>query len=277
MENSNSMEQCRSSTDPQEGWQNIVWKLLASRHDNGYLLLKGMGVAWETGCLNIWSTMTMHQFTSFCFSTGKSYVLPKDRNSVIGPQEWMLCNDCFCNVYAYFLCRLMCTCVCHVHDAFVCMEEGGGGGWHLYCSAQLSMFNMEKCNRNIIIIIIILMNLLSTAVSDSCWNKMLMSLNYVCHAWLPLFQWGFGNLLWLFIYLLDCWFSHVEKMIMHMCAHAYTHTHTHTHHTHARTHARTQSNGVWEFHSHTRKVSCKLLRCCQTASKYSLLAKQPFI
>ena len=63
----------------------------------------------------------------------------------------MLCNDCFRSVYAYFLCKLVCTCIHHVHDAFVFVCLWGGG--HLYCSAHLSMFNMEKHYRNKIIII----------------------------------------------------------------------------------------------------------------------------
>ena len=70
-----------------------------------------------------------------------------------GVMYMMLCNDCFRNVYAYFLCRFVCTCIHHVHDAFVC----GKGGGHLYCSAQLSMFNMEKRYRNRLIIMMMMM------------------------------------------------------------------------------------------------------------------------
>ena len=45
----------------------------------------------------------------------------------------MLCNDCFHNVYAYFLCRLVCPCIHHVHDALVCVGDGSG-----ICLVQLN-------------------------------------------------------------------------------------------------------------------------------------------
>ena len=42
-----------------------------------------------------------------------------------GVMYMMLCNDCFRNMYTYFLCRLVCTYIHHVHDAFVCVWGGG--------------------------------------------------------------------------------------------------------------------------------------------------------
>ena len=94
-------------------------------------------------------------------------------------------------VYAYFLCRLVCTCIhesvaeltcmcfsfyhiklcfrllyiialmSNVYDACVCMCVcvcmcASACEVNLYCSAQLSMFNMEKRYRNKIIINIII-------------------------------------------------------------------------------------------------------------------------
>ena len=62
----------------------------------------------------------------------------------------VFCADLCVHAFTVFMMHL-CVCVC----------GGGGGGWrggggrgHLYCSAQLSMFNVEKRYRNNIIIII---------------------------------------------------------------------------------------------------------------------------
>ena len=52
-----------------------------------------------------------------------------------GAMYMMLCNDCLRNVYAYFLGRLKCSCIRHVHDAFVCVCVGGGGGSFVLFSA----------------------------------------------------------------------------------------------------------------------------------------------
>ena len=49
-----------------------------------------------------------------------------------------VCGVCVCGVCGVCVCVCVCVCV-----------------FHLHCSAQLNMFNMEKCYRNKIIIIII--------------------------------------------------------------------------------------------------------------------------
>ena len=51
---------------------------------------------------------------------------------------------CVCECMCVFVCVCLCVCVC----VCVCVV-------HLHCSAQLSMFNMEKRCRNKIIVIMI--------------------------------------------------------------------------------------------------------------------------
>ena len=55
------------------------------------------------------------------------------------------------NVYDVCVCMCVCVCVCVCARMSACMRA-----FHLYCSAQLNMFNMEKRYRNKIIIIIII-------------------------------------------------------------------------------------------------------------------------
>ena len=58
--------------------------------------------------------------------------------------SYIKCLRCMC--VCVYVCVCVCVCVCACACVCVCVV-------HLYCSAQLSMFNMEKHYRNKIIII----------------------------------------------------------------------------------------------------------------------------
>ena len=72
--------------------------------------------------------------------------------------SWCICVRVFGVLLGFFflLLYVFVFCVCCCWGVFFGggSGAGGGGGSYLNCSAQLSMFNMEKCYRNKIIIII---------------------------------------------------------------------------------------------------------------------------
>ena len=83
---------------------------------------------------------------------------------------------CYCSFVRCFWCARACVCVVH---------------WH--CTAQLSMFNMEKRYRNKIIIIIIIITKYKN-VNDQCAQKLLkltkrtnkksnVQTTYICHSY----------------------------------------------------------------------------------------------
>ena len=65
------------------------------------------------------------------------------------------------------VCECVCVCVCVCVRVSVCVVVIV----HWHCLVQLSMFNMEKCYRNKIIIIIIIMNSVVPCYFQGKWSK----------------------------------------------------------------------------------------------------------